>query len=123
MARRLLKGARRVSRIVHLKIAYLTIRTAKEMTTSSHKTVTVRLAAILAGGIAAVCQTDAAPYASGISFSSPTTVNFTLSEPADLLSVSINGGPAFTLDGSTSGLKTFNLGSASDKFSITAVKT
>jgi hypothetical protein len=76
------------------------------------------------GCIALVATTpagvDAAPYASGVSFANPTTVNFILNEPADSLSVSINGGAPIVLDGSTKGLKTFNLNSASDRFSITA---
>lgn len=64
---------------------------------------------------------QSAPYASGISIDN-TAVSFILNEPADTLAVSINGGPFTLLDGSTKGLKTFNLGSASDTFSISAFK-
>jgi hypothetical protein len=62
-----------------------------------------------------------APYASGVSIQG-TTVNFTLNEPADTLAISINGGAFTFLDGSAKGLKTFNLGSASDTFSISVFK-
>jgi hypothetical protein len=64
---------------------------------------------------------EAAPYASGVSIQN-TTVSFILNEPADVLSISINGGAPTFLDGTTDGLKMFNLNSASDTFSITASK-
>jgi hypothetical protein len=63
----------------------------------------------------------AAPYASGVSVSG-TTVNFILNESADSLQVSVNGGAPITLDGSTSGSKSFSLSSPTDTFSITAKK-
>jgi hypothetical protein len=65
---------------------------------------------------------EGAPYASNVSFQTPTTVSFTLNEPADSLFVRINGGAPMSLDGSTKGLKTFSLNSASDTFAITATK-
>jgi hypothetical protein len=68
-----------------------------------------------------VPSSHSAPYASGVSIQG-TTVNFTLNEPADTLAFSINGGPFTFLDGTTKGLKTFNLGSASDTFSISVFK-
>ena len=49
-------------------------------------------------------MTQAASYASGITFVTPTQVSFILNEPADVLTISINGGAPFTLDGTTSGL-------------------
>lgn len=61
----------------------------------------------------------AAPYASGVVVSG-TSVSFILNQPAASLTYSINGGPAQTLDGTTKGTKSFNLGSPSDHFSITA---
>ncbi|HET6407398.1 MAG TPA: hypothetical protein VFG14_05915, partial [Chthoniobacteraceae bacterium] len=64
-----------------------------------------------------IAPVHSAPYASGVSFQG-TTVNFTLNEPADVVAISINGGSFSLLDGGTKGLKTFNLGSASDTFSI-----
>jgi hypothetical protein len=66
-------------------------------------------------------KTDAASYASSVSIAG-TTVTFILNEPADALSYSINGGAPTFIDGTTNGLKTFNLTSASDTFSITAAK-
>lgn len=73
----------------------------------------------LLSGVTTTVQS--APYASGVSIEN-TTVNFTLNEPADTVGISINGGPFTFLDGSTKGLKTFNLGSASDTFAITVLK-
>jgi len=64
----------------------------------------------------------AAPYASGVSVSG-TTVNFVLNEPADSLSVTIDGGAPLLLDGSSAGTKTFTLPSASSTFNINATKT
>ncbi len=63
----------------------------------------------------------AAPYASNVSVTG-TTVNFILNEPADALTYSINGGAPVVLDGATVGAKTFNLGAATDTFSIVADK-
>jgi hypothetical protein len=63
----------------------------------------------------------ATPYASNVVMTG-TTVTFTLNEPTDALKYSINGGALQTLDGTTKGTKTFNLGAASDTFSITAEK-
>ena len=60
-----------------------------------------------------------AAYASGVSING-TTVSFILNEPADQLSITLNGTSTISLDGSTSGVKTFNLGSTSDTFAITA---
>jgi hypothetical protein len=71
---------------------------------------------------ASLANLQAAPYASRVSFPNPTTVTFILNEPADSLSVSINGAAPVVLDGTSKGLKTFNLNSASDRFSITATK-
>jgi hypothetical protein len=51
------------------------------------------------------------------------TVSFILNEAADQLGYRINGGAMTWLDGSTSGLKTFPLTSAGDKFEIVAKKT
>ncbi len=65
---------------------------------------------------------SAAPYASGITITGGTTVNFILNEPADSLVFSINGGAPQVLDGSSNGAKSFALPSASDTFSITAIK-
>ena len=82
-----------------------------------------RLAALVAAVSITLfnASADAASYASGITVNG-TTVTFTLNEPADLLTFSLNGGPATTLDGSAKGQKTFQLTSASDTFSITAIK-
>jgi hypothetical protein len=66
-------------------------------------------------------KTEAASYASSVSIQG-TTVTFILNEPADALSYSINGGAPTFIDGTTNGLKTFNLSSVSDTFSITAAK-
>src|SRR5262249_7630748 len=68
-----------------------------------------------------VSTASATPYASCLSVSG-TTVNFILNEPADTLTYSLNGGAPVALNGATKGAKTFNLGSASDKFSIFAEK-
>ena len=61
----------------------------------------------------------AAPYASNVSIAG-TTVNFILNEPADVLSYSLNGGAAVTLDGTSKGAKSFMLGSPTDTFEIFA---
>lgn len=81
-------------------------------------TATISSLSLLSGLTTSV---QGASYASGVSINS-TTVNFTLNEPADTVAISVNGGPLTFLDGSTKGLKTFNLGSASDTFSITVLK-
>lgn len=65
----------------------------------------------------------AAPYASGITITGGTTVNFVLNEPADSLVFSVNGGAPQILDGSSNGAKSFLLSAPSDTFSITAAKT
>jgi hypothetical protein len=65
-------------------------------------------------------STQAAAYASGVTIAG-TTVNFILNDTADTVTVSINGGPPISLN-TTKGAKTFNLGSASDKFSIVVSK-
>jgi hypothetical protein len=70
----------------------------------------------------APARLNATPYASNVQVTG-TTVNFILNEPADVLTYSINGGPAVALNGATKGAKTFNLGVASDMFSIVAEKT
>jgi len=64
---------------------------------------------------------QATPYASNV-VKTGTTVTFTLNEPSDSLKYSINGGALQSLDGTTKGSKTFNLGAASDTFSIIAEK-
>jgi hypothetical protein len=62
-----------------------------------------------------------AAYVSGVSISG-TSVSFVLNESADILTYSINGGPATALDGSTKGTKSFTLSSPTDTFSVTATK-
>ena len=64
---------------------------------------------------------QAVPYASNV-VKTGTTVNFILNEPSDTLKYSINGGALQSLDGTTKGAKTFNLGAANDTFSIVAEK-
>jgi hypothetical protein len=83
-----------------------------------------RLAALVAAlGFVASSAVYAAPYASGVTVSG-TTVTFTLNEDADSLTYSLNGGAATPMpDGMAKGTHTFNLGSASDTFSIVADKT
>ena len=76
---------------------------------------------LLTFALAPVFQASAASYASGISITG-TTVNFTLNETADLVTYSINGGAPQTLADASKGQKSFSLGSATDTFSITAVK-
>jgi hypothetical protein len=68
-----------------------------------------------------ITQTWATPYASNV-VKTGTTVTFTLNEPADSLKYTINGGALQTLNGATKGTKTFNLGAATDTFSIVAEK-
>lgn len=65
--------------------------------------------------------TWAAPYASGVNISG-TNVRFILNEPADNLSVSINGGAPTALDGTAKGEKQFTLGAPTDTFVILAQK-
>ena len=72
--------------------------------------------------VATSATVQATPYASNV-VKTGTSVSFLLNEPSDTLKYSINGGALQTLDGTTKGLKTFNLGSASDTFSIVAEKT
>ena len=76
-------------------------------------------AAALANFASAV---HAAAYASDVKIAG-TTVTFTLNEPANALTYSLNGGPAVALDGTAKGTKTFTLGSPTDTFSISADKT
>lgn len=84
----------------------------------------VRSALVLGCGLVLTLSKGmAASYASGISITGGTTVNFTLNEAADSLFYSINGGAPQSLDGSTSGVKSFALTSPTDTFSITASKT
>ncbi len=73
---------------------------------------------------AAPAVSFATPYASNISID-PTTkaVTFILNQPSTTLKYSINGGTPVTLDGTTVGTKTFNLGSLANKFSIIADNT
>ena len=61
----------------------------------------------------------AVAYASNVT-KTGTSVSFILNSPADVLKYSINGGAPIMLDGTTKGAKSFNLGSASDTFSIIA---
>jgi hypothetical protein len=75
--------------------------------------------ATLAVGGASIAWAN--PYASNVQISG-TNVNFTLNESADLLTVSIDGGAPQVLDGSAKGVKSFNLTSPTDKFSIVARK-
>lgn len=97
---------------------------------------TRRLFAFLSGILCFAAFTDsllAAPYASRISIGPPNAliaeeegapiVSFTLNEPADMLGYRINGGALQWLDGSTSGVKTFPLLSALDKFTIFTKKS
>jgi hypothetical protein len=66
---------------------------------------------------------QATPYASGVQVEGQ-TVNFFLNEPADSLRVSINNGASFlTLDGSTTGAKSFAVPSSNTPFSIVASKS
>lgn len=94
----------------------LSLDTKTNAPRSFYKTLALLSAALLLAKTA-----DATPYASNVRVSG-TTVTFVLNEPADVLQYSINSGPPQTLDGSTKGTKTFNLTSASDKFSIIADK-
>jgi hypothetical protein len=78
---------------------------------------------LLSFGLLGVSSLQAAPYASGITITGGTTVNFTLNEPADSLTYTINGGAPQTLSGSTNGLKSFSLGAPTDTFAITVRKS
>ena len=64
---------------------------------------------------------QAGPYASKVRVTG-TTVSFILNEPADALLYRINEGPYQVLNGTTKGLKSFALPSATDNFSIIAGK-
>ncbi len=88
----------------------------------SHRIRLLALVAVFVLIVAPATQVHATPYASGITFSGPSnlTVNFTLNEPSTALTYSINGGTPVALDGTTTGAKSFTLGSAADKFSIVA---
>lgn len=63
----------------------------------------------------------ATPYASNVT-KTGVAVSFTLNEPADSLQYSINGGAPITIADTTKGTKNFNLGLATDTFSIIAKK-
>jgi hypothetical protein len=79
------------------------------------------LALVAALALAGTKTAQATSYASNV-VKTGTTVTFTLNEPADSLKYSINGGALQALDGTSKGTKTFNLGAASDTFSIVAEK-
>ncbi len=80
-------------------------------------------AVLVAAGLVVSSAALAAPYASNVT-QSGTTVSFILNEPADVLNVSINGGPRVTIAGAASkGTKSFTLGSPTDTYSILAGKT
>jgi hypothetical protein len=64
----------------------------------------------------------ATPYASNVT-KTGTTVSFILNENTDSLKYTINGGAPVSIANTTKGTKTFNLTSATDKFSIIADKT
>src|SRR5688500_7696906 len=68
-----------------------------------------------------VSTAHATPYASNVTISG-TTVNFILSENADSLSYTLNGGSPIALT-PTKGAGTFSLGAASDTFEIIASKS
>lgn len=80
--------------------------------------------AVLAVGVVggSPVKTLAAPYASNLLISG-NAVNFILNEPADSLSVVIDGAAPLLLDPTTAGTKSFTLPSASSHFSINATKT
>jgi hypothetical protein len=80
------------------------------------------LAAATAVVVVGAGVAQAAPYASNVTISGGTAVSFILNENSSTLSYSINGGAPIALDGTTKGTKTFNLGSPTDTFSITASK-
>jgi hypothetical protein len=92
---------------------------AHEKMRPGKKLAAAAMAGLIGAGVAGVAQ--ATPYSSNVSISG-NTVSFILNEPADSLTVSINGGAPLVLDGSTKGTKSFNIGSPSDKFSIVATK-
>src|SRR4051812_6800537 len=64
----------------------------------------------------------ATPYASGVTVTGGTSVQFILNEPADVLKYSINGGSFTNLDGTTKGTKSFLIPPGAT-FSIVADKT
>jgi hypothetical protein len=92
----------------------------------AHFPLTHLTAVLTIGGLGLVAGSSTpargAAYVSAFGISG-TAVSFVLNEPADLLYVSINGGPVMTLDGTTKGKKTFNLTSATDTFAVTAEKS